>query len=353
MKEGELMQVGRALVCLRYGIGDLVMELPSLQALRHLLPQARITALGARPAIELLERDGCVDELVNVHDFGFTHWGDLGKEESRDSFRQWLLQNAYDLVIDPSHAVLGAGEVIWQHYRAILDTGKSDQDEALARGEHGVAAIKAAVRARWGLEIADGVLPALQLSPAEHALAAEYLRGCGLDGEKNLLGFSPVASSALKRWPMERLAAVADHLLGGSFDAGLLFCGPQRWTAERLFGCMQHRQQVEVIADLHLRKVAALLARCRLFIANDTGLLHLAAAAQVPVLGVFGPTSAAIYLPPAKAVAAAVTDFCPHRKTASFGPPACLIADRCLMRDSGCIEKIETEQLLALLREWL
>jgi ADP-heptose:LPS heptosyltransferase len=353
MKDEELMRVGRALVCLRYGIGDLVMELPSLQALRRLLPRARLTALGATPAIELLENDGCVDELVNVHDFGLSHWGDLGTEESRNSFREWLLQNAYDLVIDPSHAVLGAGEIIWQHHRAILDTGKSIQDEALARGEHGVAAIKTAVRASWGLEIATDFLPALRLSSAECAFAAQYFRGCSLDGEKNLLGLSPVASSALKRWPVERLAAVADHLLAGSFDAALLFCGPQRRTADRLLGCMQHSQKVVVIADLHLRQVAALLARCQIFICNDTGLLHLGAAVQVPVLGVFGPTSPAIYLPPGKAVAAAVADFCPHRKTASFGPPACLIADLCLVGGRGCIEKIKTEQLLALLPDCL
>ena len=44
----------RILVCLRYGIGDVVMELPVLDALRSALPRAHITALGAYPAIELV-----------------------------------------------------------------------------------------------------------------------------------------------------------------------------------------------------------------------------------------------------------------------------------------------------------
>jgi heptosyltransferase I len=105
-----------------------------------------------------------------------------------------------------------------------------------------------------------------------------------------------------------------------------------------------------VVARIHLRRTAALLARCQLFIGNDTGLLHLAAAVGVEVAGVFGPTSPAVYLPPAgKAVAAA--DWCPHRKTASFGPPACIVQGRCLVPAGSCIETITAGGLLAALGE--
>lgn len=342
------MRVARGLVCLRYGIGDLVMELPVLQALRGFMPEARITALGARPAIELLENDDCVDELVGVQEFGFSHWGDPGTQANRRSFQDWLLQNRFDLVLDPSHAAMGAREMIRHNHRMILDSGDRAQDEALAMGEDGVGAIKAAVHAGWGLKIAAGELPVMRPSAAEHALAARFMQERGL-ACKTILGFSPVASSALKRWPVERLAAVADSLLTDSFEAALLFCGPQRQIASRLLGYMRHRHRVEVIADVHLRQAAALLGRCRLFICNDTGLLHLAAAMRVRVLGIFGPTSAGIYLPPGGAVAAEADDFCPHRKKASFGPPACLVEDRCLEGGGRCIERIEFERVLSLL----
>jgi hypothetical protein len=52
------------LVCLRYGIGDVVMQFPMLDALRRAVRHARITAVGAHPAIELLENSGLVDEIL-------------------------------------------------------------------------------------------------------------------------------------------------------------------------------------------------------------------------------------------------------------------------------------------------
>jgi ADP-heptose:LPS heptosyltransferase len=323
--------------------------LPALQGLRAFLPNARITALGARPALELLENDPLADELVGVQDFGLRHWGDGGSERSREAVRNWLHQSDFNLVIDPSHAVQGVAETIWQHHHALLDTGNSALDETLARGGNGVAAIKAAVRAGWGLEIDDEKVPALRLGSGEHSFAERYLDAFRLTG-KRLLGISPVASSALKRWPVARLARVADRLLGARFDAVLIFHGPQRQEGARLLGHLRHGPRAHLVESLHLRLVAALLARCRLFICNDTGLLHLAAAVGVPVAGVFGPTSPAIYLPPA-GMAAVVTTSCPHRKTGTFGPPVCIVRGRCLLGGRSCIDAIGTGDLLAALEE--
>ncbi|RJP19820.1 MAG: hypothetical protein C4520_12080 [Candidatus Abyssobacteria bacterium SURF_5] len=56
----------RILLCLRYGIGDFVMETPVLQALRESSPHAHITAAGAYPAIELLEGDPRIDALMCI-----------------------------------------------------------------------------------------------------------------------------------------------------------------------------------------------------------------------------------------------------------------------------------------------
>lgn len=74
----DLYSAQRVLVCLRYGIGDVVMQTAALDALRRALPTACITALGARPAIELLEHDPRIDELVCTQDWGLRHWGDTG-----------------------------------------------------------------------------------------------------------------------------------------------------------------------------------------------------------------------------------------------------------------------------------
>ncbi|MDA8165331.1 MAG: glycosyltransferase family 9 protein [Desulfobacteraceae bacterium] len=340
--------VRNALLCLRYGIGDLVMELPAVHELRALLPKARITGLGARPAIELLAGEPVVDELVCVQDFGLRDWADHGSEGSREAFAQWLAARGFDLVIDPTHAVSGAAAVIWQHHRAILDAGESIQNEALAKGADGLAAVKAAVREGWGLALDEATVPVLRLRPEERTFAETFLEEHGCAGQR-LLGVSPVASSPLKRWPVACLAAAADSLLVGALDALLVFCGPLE-EGSQFISHLRHRRRARLVSDLHLRRVAALLARCRLFVGNDTGLLHLAAAVGVPVAGVYGPTSPAIYRPPGgKAVVPRV--WCPHRKAGSFGPPACIAQDRCLTEAGSCIATIAVGDLLAALRE--
>ena len=56
-------------------------------------------------------------------------------------------------------------------------------------------------------------------------------------------------------------------------------------------------EAIDLVGRLSLPEVAACLARCALFVGNDSGLMHLAAAAGTPTLGLFGPTSAAEYAP--------------------------------------------------------
>ncbi len=196
------------LLCLRYGIGDVVMELPALDALRQAAPQARITALGALPALELLDGDQRVDRLQSVQNLGLHHWGDFGTAAIQARIRRWLAEEKFDLVLDPSHAAMGAGEAIWDFAPPILDAGAQAQDTALAAGGNGLTAVKAAIHSGWGITIPDDAMPRLPLRAAEASFAAEFLRRHRLTGKP--VGLSPVASSSLKRWPVSRFAELAD-----------------------------------------------------------------------------------------------------------------------------------------------
>lgn len=334
----------RILLCLRYGIGDLVMQLPVLDMLRQTMPTAHLTALGARPALELLQADARFNALACVQDWGLSHWGDRGTAASRRQIAAWLTAQNFDLIIDPSHAVTAVGDVIWERCTSILDTGRYTDQQALEEGCGGVAAIKEAVRQGWGLQIPYDLLPYLTLNRAEqdfaeHFFASHGLRGC------SPIGLSPVASSELKRWPTERLAQVAERLPGPL----LLFRGPTQddgsaanaWLPEGTIS----------VGPLHLRQTAALLAGCSLFLCNDTGLMHLAAAVGTPVVAIFGPTSPSIYLPPGgTAVAVGGMDDCPFRRRDSFGPPECLVQGYCMLGMRSCIDRVESEQVLAALQ---
>jgi ADP-heptose:LPS heptosyltransferase len=345
--------VRRILLCVRYGIGDLVMETPVITSLRQQLPRAQIIALGAHPALELLENDPAVDALASVQDWGLNHWGDAGNGKVRQTIADWLVQERFDVIIDPSHAVMAVGETIWESAATILDTCNDAQEKVLREGRGGVAAIKAAVQSGWGLHVQAELNPRIHIDAEDEELADRFLLRHGL-ADRSPIGISPVASSPLKRWPVERQAAAADWIIECSGRSLLLFCGAQREIAASLLSAMRHRDKVVTVGRLHLRRIAALLARCSSFLCNDTGLMHIASAVGTPAIAVFGPTSPAIYLPVETASTAVCGNVpCPHRLTTTFGPPSCIIAGRCLVREESCITSVSTNQVMSALSGYL
>ena len=347
----KVKEARRILLCLRYGIGDLVMETPALDALRREAPAAQITALGARPAIELLDGDPRIDRLVCAQDWGLEHWGDFGSARIREKILMWMARESFDLVLDPSHAVMGAAEAIRSSSTSFRDAGGEAQERALLRCKGGAAAIRAAVREGWGIEVPQNAHPSLQLTGGEYAAAERFLARQEVLGEP-VVGISPVASSPLKRWPLDRFVQVTDEL-AETCGRVLLFYGPQRETAAALAARLRHPRRVIPVGALHLRQVAALLARCRLFIGNDTGLTHMAGAVGTPLLALFGPTSPSIYLPTqVPSVAFGGEHPCRRRLTASFGPPECVVAGRCLEGERSCIDRVPAWKVIDEVRKF-
>ena len=88
----------------------------------------------------------------------------------------------------------------------------------------------------------------------------------------------------------------------------VVFAGPgeaERAMAELLLAALP--DAIDLVGRLSLPEVAACLARCALFVGNDSGLMHLAAAAGAPTLGLFGPTPAEEYAPAGVSAAAVVS----------------------------------------------
>ena len=334
-----LQKAQRPLVCLHYGIGDVVMQLPVLEALRAHIPHAAITLLGAQPAIELFDDDRRWQSVQSVQAFGLRHWGDVGDDGTRAAVGSWIEQGGFDLILDVSHAVLAIKEAIWSCHRNILDTG----EYLPANGLDGVQAIKQSVGLKWGLPVPVHSQPHLDLANGRLQFADNYLRR-HLNG-KPAVAISALSSSPLKRWPLDRLDATAVALCS-RFDLPLMiFNGPQTDAAFQVAAGPAH--PTIMVGPLHLLDTAALLTRCAILICNDTGLMHLAAAVGTPVVAVFGPTAESIYLPPppfCRGVSSTVT--CPHRQTDIFGPSPCLVQNCCLISQNSCIESIGVSTVL-------
>jgi ADP-heptose:LPS heptosyltransferase len=339
----------RILICLRYGIGDLVMELPALRELRAQLPHAHLTALGAAPAVELLKDNSDFDAVFPVQSFGFQHWGDQGTAAARRRLAKWLIAGKFEWVLDAAHAAIGVRETISALSLPVLNTGNSVEiNNGGPIAGRGVRSLWRSIGRIWDQAETEGEpVPHLYIPEAARRTAEQFFSQQGLANHE-VVGIAPIASSKLKRWPLERLDEVMRWLICVQNKHLLVFSAPgeDRAVREWLKGVAQP-ERVELVPPLHLQQTAAMISRCRAFLSNDTGLMHIAAAVDTPTVAVFGPTSPSVYLPPgAFAVSSEIE--CMHRATNQFGPSPCLLHNRCLIGPSSCISTILVESVTAM-----
>ncbi len=139
--------------------------------------------------------------------------------------------------------------------------------------------------------------PHLWFTPAQQQEAARLIPAGSL-----VLAVAPTANWAGKTWPAENFIALLSSLTvaGGPFAAHrvAVFAAPgEEVQAHRVLDTLPTNRRLDLIAKTDPGTAAAALARCAYFIGNDSGLMHCAAAAGVPTLGLFGPTPADIYGP--------------------------------------------------------
>lgn len=139
--------------------------------------------------------------------------------------------------------------------------------------------------------------PRVWLSPAHRARAAALLAG-----DAPVLAVGPAANWAAKTWPIDRYVELVARLAGpgGPLDGArvLVASAPsERDQVAPLLAAVPRGRLVDMTTGAGLLDVAACLERARLFVGNDSGLMHLAAAAGAPTLGLFGPSSERRYAP--------------------------------------------------------
>ncbi len=274
-------------------IGDTVMTLPALAAIRQTFPQARIVFL-VKPWVEDLARL-CpdVDEIfryeARTRHRGIGGIATLAADLRRRGFDMAiLLQNAFEaaflafLARIPVRAGYATDGRQWllthpvrrtRQVRAIHQTGYYLHLAAQLGCKAGATAPRLAVPADWT------------------ARARGFLAGHGLPPDGLCIGLAPGAAyGPAKRWLPERFAAVADRL-ARTFAAQTLLFGSRedRAVTEQVRQAME-TPAVNLAGATDLRDAIALIAVCGLFLANDSGLMHVAGALDVPLVALFGST---------------------------------------------------------------
>lgn len=345
-----LLDAERILVCLRYGIGDVVMELPLLDTLRRVVPKARITAIGAVAAIEVLEGAGLVDEVVTYGSWDIEHFWDSGTQDSGSRLLLWLKQAQFDVVLDAPCAPELISDAVSRAGISSLSTDETVLEAALARGANCSEALAVAARSGWELPVTAEARPKIRLLHSEVEFAQAFLDVNEV--RRPFVGLCPLASSNLKRWPEAHFAAVADWAIENTSHSAVVFAGDCHNRVNSVRKLMRHGDCCAVIQGLHLRRVAAVLAECATLVTNDTGLMHMAAAVGTPVVAIFGPTSRQVYLPRGRAVGLSSNLECPHRAR-RMKPPGCWANEQCLIAPDNCTMDVDPETVITALQEML
>lgn len=268
-------------------LGDLMLSLPALQTIRRACPGRAVELLGYPAVLSLISRDGTAS-VASADSAGVsTLYGDFADVAPR--MRQYLAgferiflfsAAAGSACIDNARRCNPAAV----HVRTFPDTACHVVDYQLAR----LAAL--------GLAPADTV-PRLPVSDRDRGRAADYLSAAADTSTCPCIAVHPGSGGRHKCWPPEKLAAVMKHLHGETGAGFFVVRGPADGEAsdsllDRITG-LPHR----VLAGLDLPLLAALLAKCALYIGNDSGITHMAAALGVPAVAVFGPTDPAVWGP--------------------------------------------------------
>ncbi|OQA03753.1 MAG: hypothetical protein BWY69_00260 [Planctomycetes bacterium ADurb.Bin401] len=166
----------KILLCLRYGIGDLVMELTGINALKKHFSQSHITGIGSYPAIELLENDLRIDTIVGTRQFDIKHLGDEGNNEVEHKIKVWLEKEKFELIVDLSHSPLIIKKIISKRKVNIIDTDYRIQNEYIQRGESNQKAINAGMSIGWGVYISEESVPDINLHDDENNIVREIIK---------------------------------------------------------------------------------------------------------------------------------------------------------------------------------
>lgn len=275
-------------------IGDAVLATGLLAELCRRYPDARVTVACGPVAKQVFETHPQLENLILLRKRAFAgHWIALWRQTA---FRRWTY------VVDMRRSAMPW--LLWARHRASAPKGRA--------GTHRI------VTAAETLGLATPPPPTVWPRAADRRRAAELLGGA-----EQVLAIAPTANWPAKVWPAARFAELVARLTapGAPLAGATVFItgGPnEQDQAQAVIDAVPADRRVAAVG-LDLATTAAVFEQCRLFVGNDSGLMHLAAAAGAPTLGLFGPTDETTYAPAGRATATVRTPETPEQLVFAHG----------------------------------
>lgn len=252
-------------------IGDAVLSTAVLSHILKTQPEARVTIVTSPLAAPLFEGYPQLERIIRITKRTYNrHWLDAWRATARTRWDEvWDIRNSI-----LSH-IVRAGKRYY--YKPQAPAPKVSQ-----------------YATAFGLEKLP--YPTLWPRAADTQIAEAKLPA----GTKYLV-LAPIANWAPKEWPLEHFTTLAKTLLDGAcknWRPVIICAAHERAKALPLLEALSDFHPIDLTnGDSALLTIYACMQRAHGFIGNDSGLMHMAAAAEIPTLGLFGPTPSLVYQP--------------------------------------------------------
>ena len=330
-------------------IGDAIMALPALRAVRKRFPEAEIAIVG-RPYVADIYRDQEICDQLIPYDPRGLHAGLSGRERLAAELRAQkfdmalLLQNAFDAAWLAWRARIPERIGYARDARSFLLT------KAVPLPRHGEIPahekfyyLELLRRAGWLDSAQDETFISLRVSEEKRRSADEFLCESGVrQGALRIAIGAGASYGSAKCWPPPRFAEVANQLQSEADADVILFGTAAEASVSTAISAEMRRPPIDLTGKTAIADLPALLSQCHLFIGNDSGAMHVAAAVGLPVIAVFGPTDPEGTAP--------VTPRCSIVQEKPYCSPCFL---RSCPTDHRCMTAITANMVEAAARPWL
>ncbi len=279
-------------------LGDLVLALPLVAAVRQWAPQARLEVLTIPANASVLEGQPGVDAVLT--------YDKRGRQRGIRGFLQMarmIRSRAYDVVVSPHRslrsallvAASGSGRRLgfrlwWTRWAYTVTAPRPTQGHEVVRN-HELA------------KLLDTDMPVpgqlmLQLDAERQEEAAQALAQAGVGKGDVLVGLVPGSQWGTKRWPAEQFAMLIEQITTWPGTHAVLFGAPHDCAIANEVVAACRAPVIDLVGKTSLRELPAYMARCDVVVSNDTGPMHIAAALGKPIVTLYGPTTPALGFSP-------------------------------------------------------
>ena len=279
----------RVLIRLPNWVGDMMIALPAIHSLRVACPEARLIGMARPEYVELAQRIEALDEVVSAP-----------PRAGSDRHRATLA-----VTRSLRHANLDAAVLLAPSFEAALTVWLAGIPLRVGHGtDHRAALLNRVVDVRdchrsdgfqdlvseLGAKLADGIdgPGSLKLVASDRAYVDRLSTTFGSPGLASPVFVNPASGKKPRAWASDRFRQLVECLAERHPGMSVLvhdhhpFDRPDGWPSS---------DSIRTVSGASLVELAAVIERCSLYVGNDSGPMHIAAALGVPTVGIYGPSS--------------------------------------------------------------